>query len=147
MNANIADVIATFVREEDSDLNARFDAQTEALTEARCTQPVIGKWIDANDVQTLLAALDLGDSDFADRFPALAHLTSHDRKKCIATIEVHLEGCAHCALKRSYDLELDMRIERTYRDHSSELLQLLESEDAETDEAEHHPPKAFSAHP
>ena|SRR5256885_6977359 len=146
MQANIADAIANFVREAESDLDLRFESQAETLIETHCTRPVIGKWIDRNDVETMLAALDLEDTDFAQRFPTLAHLTSSHRRRFIATIESHFHHCTHCSLKRSYDLELDLRIERSYHQNTHALLHLLENDSSETEEGEHHFAKAAAHH-
>jgi hypothetical protein len=138
MKADIANVIAEYVREEDSDLENRFESQAEVLGETRCTEPVIGRWIDANDVEQLLAAFALGDEDFAERFPSMAHVTSEKRQRCLETIEVHFHHCTHCALKRSYDLELDMRIERAYREHRDALLHQLKGDETETSDGGDH---------
>jgi len=138
MKANIANVIAEFVRQSDSDLDVRLESQAQALIETHCVQPIIGKWIDANDAESLLGAFALADKDFADKFPALAHVTARERHQCIKAIEVHFEHCQHCSLKRGYDLEMDSRIEQAYRQNKNSLLQLLRENDSESsDEGDH----------
>src|SRR2546423_8632636 len=109
---DLTDVIAAFVFKSAADLASRLEAQAEALAEAKCTNPVIGRWVDENDVKYLLSTFDLNDKDFAERFPAMAHISRAPRQRVIATLKEHFEHCQHCSLKRGYDLELDARIKQ-----------------------------------
>jgi hypothetical protein len=134
MKANITDAIADLVLQSEPDLTTRLEYQAEALREAKCTNPVIGKWIDANDVKYLLSTFALEGEDFAARFPAMAHITSQERQRVIAAIENHCDRCPHCSLKRGYDLELDARIKHAGQQNNSVLLQLLEEEGTDLSE-------------
>src|SRR5207253_6657078 len=106
MKNDLTDIIAAFVFKSAPDLAARLEAQAEALAEAKCSNPVIGRWVDENDVKYLLSTFALNDEDFAERFPAMAHTSRAERQRVIATLEEHFEHCQHCSLKRGHDLEL-----------------------------------------
>jgi hypothetical protein len=126
----ITDVIADLVRQANPELDARLESQAEALREHKCTEPLIGKWVDANDVKYLLSTFDLPDEDFAERFPKMANIKLEDRRRVAAAIESHFEQCTHCSLKRGYDLELDAQIKRACRENNALLLELLGEEEA-----------------
>jgi hypothetical protein len=146
MKPEITDVIADLTIKSNPELESRLEYQAEALREVPCTNPVIGRWIDANDVKYLLSAFDLRDEDFAAKFPAMANVTREDRRRVIAAIEKHFDQCQHCSLKRGYDLELDAQIKQVCQQNDSLLLQLLEDGDAEmSDEADHGPLKLEQA--
>jgi len=126
------------IRKSDPELTSRLEAQVEAVDELRCTNPAVGKWIDAYDVQYLFAAFALDDEDFAENFPKMAELTQHDRKRILKTFETHLDNCSHCHLKRGFDLEIDSRIERVFRENKDNLTHELNPEASETEsEADH----------
>jgi hypothetical protein len=131
MKPEITDVIADLVFQTNPELASRLEYQAEALREVECINPVIGRWIDANDVKYLLSTFDLKDGDFAARFPSIANVTQQDRQRVVAAIERHFDQCQHCSLKRGYDLELDAQIKLACQQNNSLLLQLLE-EDGET---------------
>jgi hypothetical protein len=138
MKYDITDVIADLVLQADPELGSRLEYQDEALRETKCVNPVVGRWIDANDVKYLLSTLDLDDKDFAAKFPTMEHITRPERQKIMTTIEAHFEQCQHCSLKRGYDLELDMHIKQACQQNSSTLLQLLEEDEADlSEEGEH----------
>jgi hypothetical protein len=122
---DMTDVIASLVLQAAPDLDSRLEYQAEALREAKCTNPLVGKWIDSTDVKYLFSTLALRDKDFALRFPAMAHITGQKRQQFIAAIEAHFKQCAHCSLKRGYDLELDGRIKQACLENKDFLLQLL----------------------
>jgi hypothetical protein len=118
------------LRQNETDLNSRLEAQSEALRDLECTNPVVGKWIDAYDVEYLISALELDDEDFAKHFPALEYLKQSDREKMISAFTHHMDHeCAHCGLKRGFDAEFSARVERSMRPanlrvvHSSEQAQ------------------------
>jgi hypothetical protein len=134
MKSDITNVIAELVLESDSDLATRLEYQAEALRTTECTNPVIGQWVDENDVKYLLSTFALGDKDFAARFPAMGYITAPERQRVIAAIEAHCNDCPHCSLKRGYDMELDARIKQACQQNNSALLQLLKDEMAETSE-------------
>ena len=125
MKDELTDVIADFVFKSAPDLASRLESQAEALDEAKCINPVIGRWVDENDVKYLLSTFALNDKDFAERFPTMAHMSSATRQQVIAALEDHFEHCQHCSLKRGYDLELDARIKRACQQNSAFLLQLM----------------------
>jgi hypothetical protein len=130
MKNDLTNVIADFVFKSAPDLASRLESQAEALDEAKCTNPVLGKWIDENDVKYLLSTFALNDKDFAEKFPATAPTTSAERRQVVAALEEHFEHCQHCSLKRAYDLELDARIKQACQQNSDFLLQMLEEDEA-----------------
>lgn len=120
MEPGFSDIIVKLVHQAEPDLDARLEAQDEELLRLKCTNPVLGKWIDAYDVEYLLAAFALNDADFSEDFPKLAHLKQSEREKVVKAFEDHFDHCPHCHLKRGYDLELNSRIElacRQTKDH------------------------------
>lgn len=139
MKNDLTDVIADFVFKSAPDLASRLEAQAGALDEAKCTNPVLGKWIDENDVKYLLSTFALNDEDFAERFPAVAHTTKAERQQVINALEEHFEYCQHCSLKRGYDLELDARIKQACQQNSEVLLQMLEEAETEPSKEDGHP--------
>lgn len=142
MDYDFDDIIVNKIRKSDPDLSARLEAQVEAVDELKCTNPAVGKWIDAYDVQYLFAAFALDDDDFAENFPKMRELTQHDRKRILKTFETHINSCSHCHLKRGFDLELDSRIERAFRENKDNLVHQLNPEASETEgEADHLKPE------
>jgi hypothetical protein len=139
MKYDFSDIIADFVLEADEDLPSRLEYQSEALREAGCEDPALGRWVDLNEVNLLLSALDLDDRAFSDRFPAMTHLDGHERRRIAAALETHFEQCAHCSLKRGYDIEMDGRIEHAFGENRGLLLQILgeEDESESSEEGEH----------
>jgi len=136
MEPEITDIIADLVRQSNPDIEARLESQDEALREHECTDPLIGKWVDANDVKYLLSTFDLADADFAERVPSMAHVGREERRLVAKSIEKHFEQCTHCSLKRGYDLELDAQIKRACRQNSALLLELLGEGEAEPAEGD-----------
>lgn len=138
MGSEISDIITDLVFLADVDLEARLEAQAEALRESGCVNPILGRWVDENEVNYLLATLALKDEDFTEEFPSMAHITWQERQGLIAALESHFEQCPHCSLKRGYDLEMDARIEQTCEQNNNTLLRILkEDEDDSTDESDH----------
>ena len=148
MKNDLTDVIADFVFKSAPDLASRLEAQAEALAEAKCINPLIGRWVDENDVKYLLSTFALNDKDFAERFPAMAHTSKAERQRVVAALEDHFEHCQHCSLKRGYDLELDARIKQACEQNSDFLLQLLVEDETETSKEDDHPSLQLEpAHP
>ena len=139
MKNDLTNVIADFVFRSAPDLASRLEAQAEALAEAKCINPVIGRWVDENDVKYLLSTFGLNDKDFAERFPAMAHTSRAERERVVAALEEHFEQCQHCSLKRGYDLELDARIKQACQKNSDFLLQVLREDEAESPKEDDHP--------
>jgi hypothetical protein len=120
-------LIIDLVRKAEPDLDSRLESQAEALNELKCTNLVLGRWIDEYDVEYLMAAFDLDDDEFAANFPAMAHLNQNDRGQIMDAFEKHFDQCPHCYLKRGYDMEINARIERAYIDNNSTVAQQLQS--------------------
>jgi hypothetical protein len=131
MKTDLTGMIADFVFSSAPDLASRLEYQAEALDAAKCIDPVIGKWVDENDVKYLLSAFALDDDDFDERFPAMARTGSAERQRVIAVLEKHFEHCEHCSLKRGYDLEMDARIKKACQQNSDFLLQALREDQPE----------------
>lgn len=147
MESDFTDLLADFVRQAESDLDSRLDAQADALKDLTCTEPTLGKWVDAHDVEYMLAAFALNDDDFVEHFPSMAKITANDRNRIIKAFENHFEHCPHCHRKRSYDLEFNSRIEFVTRQNRAQLLHhLKETEPAEPLEEEHEVAAAGAAH-
>ena len=132
MESDFSDIIVRMLRQAEPDLDSRFGYQAEALDEEKCTNPLLGRWIDKNHVQYLLAAFALSDSDFAEYFPQMADVTEHHRKRIIRAFEDHLKQCGHCSRKQGYDTELDGKILRLFRDNRDHLIHRLKPENKET---------------
>jgi len=115
------DFIIDLVRAAEPDLDERLEKQDEELRALECTDPTLGKWITTYDVEYLLAAFNLNDEDFAENFPEMSHLNHHDRSQIIEAFENHFQHCAHCYLKRGYDMEMNGRIESVYRKHGNAI--------------------------
>lgn len=141
MASDITDLIADFIRQAEPDLNTRLEYQAQALEDLKCTNAVLGKWVEAHDVQYLLAAFDLDDDEFASNFPGMAHLKEHDRQRIIETFETHFQHCSRCHLKRSYDLEFNSRIESVVRQQKGHLSPQLRAAHPETSSEDVHPPQ------
>lgn len=120
-------LIIDLVRKAEPDLDARLESQAEALDDLECTNPVLGRWIDEYDVDYLFSAFNLNDTEFAANFPDLAHLSQHDRSQIIEAFENHFDQCSHCHLKRSYDMEMNARIERAYNLNNATVAQHLQA--------------------
>lgn len=131
MEYDFTNLVVDQLREADPDFESRREAQADALRELPCINPTVGKWIDTYDVQYLFAAFDLTDEDFAETFPKMADLTQHDRKRILNTFETHIHHCPHCHLKRGFDLELDSRIEKVWRENMPDLIAEMDTEHAE----------------
>lgn len=128
MKSNIEDAIANFVFQIATDLTSRLEVQEESLRETECTNPTLGRWLDANGANYLLSVLNLGDKDFAEMHPAMAHVSAPERRRFAAELENHFTQCSHCSLARGYELELDARIEQACRQNNRHLLQQLKKE-------------------
>ena len=138
MNNDLTDLIADFVFKSAPDLASRLESQAEALDEAKCTNPVLGRWIDENDVKYLFSVFALNDKDFAERFPTISPMSRAERQQVAAALEGHFEYCMHCSLKRGYDLELDARIKQACEQNSDFLLQILAEDEPETSKEDDH---------
>jgi hypothetical protein len=147
MESDFTDLLAKLIRQAEPDLDCRLESQAQALSELKCTEPALGKWIEAHDTEYMLAAFELEDQDFSENFPGMAHFTKHDRKRIFQAFRHHLEACPRCQRKRSYDLEFDERVESVFRDKKDQLIHQLEQSNPEAQEEEHpKAPAGFAAH-
>ena len=112
MEYDFSDIIVQEVRQAEPDLDARLEAQAEALNELECSNVVIGRWIEEFGLEYLQAAFALNDKEFVESFPGLAHINRDDRETIIETFNHHVDACVHCSRRTSYDTELDSRINR-----------------------------------
>ena len=119
-------LIAQLVRDADKQPGARDkDAQKDAVSETGCTVLVIGNWVDNFDIKYLLSILALNDKDFVENFPNAGAIPREDRQAVARTIESHIEGCRHCALKQGFDIEEDDQIKRICRENRALLIEML----------------------
>lgn len=128
MKVTVNSALANLIRKADPEVELRLEAQANALRESRCIDYRIGKWL-VDDVDYLMAVLDLDDFNFAKRFPSIAHYGEQKRLQTKAEIQHHLEYCQQCALRYGYALELDARIMRVCRENKEELLRLFDEEE------------------
>jgi len=126
MKSTINPALVNLLRQNDPEVEFRLEAQEAALKEIPCRNPIVGRWITQIDVEHLLSALELDDISFAERFPSIAHLGQERRQRMKDEFAHHLDHCQHCSLKHSYELELDARIMRLWRQNKDSLLQLLD---------------------
>jgi hypothetical protein len=139
MKSTINPALVNLLRQNDPEVEFRLEAQEAALKEIPCRNPIVGRWITQIDVEHLLSALDLDDISFAERFPSIAHLGHERRQRMKDEFAHHLDHCQHCSLKHSYELELDARIMRLWRQNKDSLLQLLDEGGIDLSEGEHLP--------
>jgi hypothetical protein len=139
MKSTLNPAVVDLLRQDDPEVEFRLEAQEAALNEIPCRNPVVGRWITQIDVEYLLSTLDLDNISFAERFPSIGHLGHERRRQMKDEIAHHLEHCQHCSLKHSYELELDARIMRLWRQNKNSLLQLLNEDGIENPEGEHLP--------
>jgi len=136
MMLTVNSALANLIRQADPEVEFRLEAQADALRESRCIDYRIGQWL-VDDVDYLLAVLDLDDFNFAERFPSIAHYNEQKRQETKAEIQHHLEYCRHCSLRYGYALELDARIMRVCRENKDDLLRLFDEEDMDLAGVEH----------
>ena len=136
MKSTINPALVNLLRQNDPEVEFRLEAQEAALKEIPCRNPIVGRWITQIDVEHLLSALDLDDISFAERFPSIAHLGHERRQRMKDEFAHHLDHCQHCSLKHSYELELDARIMRLWRQNKDSLLQLLDEDGIDLSEGE-----------
>jgi hypothetical protein len=144
MKSSVSTAIVDLVRRANPDLEFRLEAQAEALRENECIDPVIGQWVDTHGVEYLKSVLDLDDFNFAKRFSSIAQLDQQQRQQMRAEVGSHLDRCKHCSLAHGYELELDARMMRAFRENKTEFLQLLDEEEADLGEGEHRNEKSWT---
>ncbi len=132
MKHEFVDLLAAFVRKAEPDLTFRLETHAEELNSLPCTEPVIGKWVDAHDVEFMMAAFALDDDDFTAEFPGLADLPQQDRQQIIKAFDQHFQQCAHCGRKQSYDHEFNSRVDAVVQKNRTDLLDYLDQHAPET---------------
>lgn len=135
MKLTVNSALANLIR-QDPEVEFRLEAQANALRESRCIDYRMGQWL-VDDVDYLMAVLDLDDFNFAKRFPSIAHYGEQKRQQTKAEIKHHLEFCQQCALRYGYALELDARIMRVCRENKEGFLRLFDEEDMDLAAIEH----------
>jgi hypothetical protein len=104
MDTNLVELLSKLILENDDDTSFRFQAQEEALSELKCSQPSLGEWIDRCDYSFLMDTLKLDDVVFAEEFPDL-RLPIAERERFAEALSGHCEICTRCFRKRAYDLQ------------------------------------------
>ncbi len=105
--------LSGLIIEKDADVPHRLEDQDAALRELKCTNPAVGSWIDACDFPFLIETLLLSVAVFSQEFPNVK-LTAEERREFANALEAHCESCAHCHLKRAYDIELQARVRKVF---------------------------------
>lgn len=116
MTNDLVVLITRSIFAKDDDIRNRLHAHEEALRELSCTDPELGKWIAVCDLPFLIETLVLSDAVFSQEFPGVK-LAADERKRFANSLEEHCEICAHCHLKRAYDLELQSRVKRAFAEN------------------------------
>lgn len=120
----LANLVAEIVLRNDDEPKKRLNDQDEALRENECVNPEIGRWVDACDFPFMIETLMLNDKIFQSEFPEIG-LSADERKELVSRIEEHCEVCTHCSLKRGYDIEWELRIERAFNENPQDLLKVM----------------------
>lgn len=128
MSNDITDQIADLMFKSVPDLCSRLKQQEQELRRVPCTDQSIGRWIDANDLDYLIAVFSMSDEDFAHRFPTEVATTKSERRQLIKQFKQHVHDCAHCSAKQQADQDLDQLIDRTLQENRTELLDRLKEE-------------------
>jgi hypothetical protein len=109
----LIELLARFIKERDADTPIRLAEQEAELKKRPCKDRELGKWIDGSDFPFLIETLMLSDAVFAQEYPDV-RLAAEERKRFAYALEAHCEGCAHCGLKRAYDLEWQARVNKAF---------------------------------
>ena len=79
----------------------------------KCSQPVLGQWIDQTDVPFLLETLFLPDEVFVREFPEIP-LSRRDREAFAKTLNTHCTECARCNAKKAEDIAWKLRVDQAF---------------------------------
>lgn len=82
----------------------------------RCSQPILGRWIDRCDVPFLLETLALSDHVFGQEFPGIL-LSQAERLAFAKTLDSHCRECASCHAKKGEDIAWQLRVEQAFADN------------------------------
>ena len=116
MEKDLVALLSSLIIDKENDTVSRLNAQEIALKELKCMHPELGKWINDCDFPFLIETLVLEDAIFFGEFPDVK-LTAEERKEFANALEAHCENCAHCHLKRAYDLEWQSRVNRAFAEN------------------------------
>lgn len=116
MTNDLVVLITRAILVKDDDIRNRLNTHEDALRELKCTDPELGKWIAVCDLPFLIETMVLSDAVFSEEFPGVK-LSAEERKRFAHALEGHCETCAHCHLKRAYDLELQSRVKRAFAEN------------------------------
>lgn len=124
MEKDLFALLSQMIVENDDDTRFRFQAQEEALNELKCTQPQLGEWIDRCDFSFLMDTLKLDQVIFAEEFPGVG-LPIAEREQFAETLSSHSEACAHCHLKKSYDLQWELCVDSALTENKEAIEKAL----------------------
>lgn len=82
----------------------------------QCTDPELGRWVDANDFPFLIETLLLSDPVFSVEYPDVK-LGQEERKKFASALEAHCEVCESCGRKRAEDLDWQATVNSAIADN------------------------------
>ena len=117
---NLLTLLSTLIVQKDEDAAFRLKEQQIKLSETVCTKPDLGKWIDQCDFPFLIETLMLDHTIFVKEFPGI-EFPEKERKAFARSLEAHCEDCAHCFLKRSYDLEWQSRVDTALNENRTAI--------------------------
>jgi hypothetical protein len=86
------------------------------VRDLKCSQPVLGRWIDGCDFPFLMDTLALADGVFSQEFPGI-ELTQNERKEFARSLEDHCQECARCHAKQAEDIAWKLQIETAFAEN------------------------------
>lgn len=93
----------------------RLQQRDEEMAAATCTQPELGRMIEAHYVPLLLSILELSDEEFDAEFPGEGRVSSEHRAALAAAVRRHASSCPRCSLKCRSNMELDEHLDEVFR--------------------------------
>lgn len=113
VEANLIELLARYVSQRADDERPADAAERRVW---QCTDPKLGRWIDANDFPFLIETLLLNDSVFSVEYPGVK-LGQEERKKFASVLEAHCEVCKSCGRKRTEDLDWQASVDTAIADN------------------------------
>jgi hypothetical protein len=98
--------LLTLLISESNDGDPPFNSIGKRL---KCSQPVLGQWIDECNFPFLMETLALSDQIFSCEFPTIP-LSLKDRQAFAKVLQAHSQECAHCNAKKTEDIEWKERV-------------------------------------
>lgn len=123
-DTGLFELLRRCTRERDGDTPDRLAEQEAKLKDIECTDPEMGRWIDANDFPFLIETLMLSDVVFSEEYPQV-RLTEEERKRFARALEDHCEVCAHCGSKRFLDLEWQSRVNGIFAENREAIGEVI----------------------